>query len=72
MSSYDFYMLLRSLDELLSRLMPLLIILTAGLVALVLLRVWIKRRPADRFDEQMLDLQRRVERLEERLPPDSR
>lgn len=72
MSSYDFYMLLRSLDELLSRLMPLLVILTAGLVALVLLRVWIKRRPADRFDEQMLDLQRRVERLEQRLPPDSR
>ena len=72
MSSYDFYMLLRSVDELLSRLMPLLIILTAGLVALVLLRVWLKRRPADRFDEQMLDLQRRVARLEQRLPPDSR
>ena len=69
MSSYDFYMLLRSVDLLLSRLMPLLIILTAGLVALVLLRVWLKRRPADRFDEQMLDLQRRVDRLEQRLPP---
>ena len=69
MSSYDFYMLLRSVDLLLSRLMPLLIILTAGLVALVLLRVWLKRRPADRFDEQVLDLQRRVDRLEQRLPP---
>ncbi|TVQ37991.1 MAG: hypothetical protein EA384_10915 [Spirochaetaceae bacterium] len=69
MSSYDFYIFLRSLDELLVRLMPLLVVLAAGLMTLFVLRAWFKRRPPERIDQRIVDLEQRVAALEERLPP---
>ena len=72
MSSYDFYILLRSVDTLLARLMPLLIVIAVGASGLVLLRVWMKRGLPGRIDEQIADLEHRVAALEKRLPPSSR
>lgn len=74
MSSYDFYIMLRGLDELLARLMPLLIVAAIGVTAVVLLRLWIRRQlpGEDRSGDlrtRMTDAERRIAAIEARLPP---
>ena len=65
MSSYDFYIMLRGLDELLERFMPLLIIAVVGIVAAVLLRIWLRHRAgSSAVAVRVAALEARVDRLE--------
>lgn len=69
MSGYDFYIMLRGIDELLERFLPILIIAAVGIVAAVLLRIWV-RRNAPHHPELAAEvhaLKKRVAALEARL-----
>lgn len=69
MSGYDFYIMLRGIDELLERFLPILIIAAVGVVAAVLLRIWVRRNaphhPA--LAAEVHALKKRVVSLEARL-----
>lgn len=69
MTGYDFYIMLRGLDELLERFLPILIIAAVGIVAAVLLRIWVRRNSpgASGLVSELHALKKRVDALEARL-----
>ena len=68
MNSYDLYIILRGLGELLTPFVPLVIAVAIGIFALLGLRLWLRSRknplPDGRQEQRLEDMERRIGALE--------
>ncbi|MCF7928464.1 MAG: hypothetical protein K9L68_05790 [Spirochaetales bacterium] len=65
MSSYNTYIFARWLEDFLGLMMPVLIIIVVGLIALAFWRVWVRNRPVGR--KELKNILAALQEVESRL-----